>query len=676
MDFKLLSSRILQILAVVLISVLVFFTESSHGKVHETEEEALYLTAAVGESVVFNCALEFPHNVPIPYILQYSKDNEPVFSWSDRNVSSRPEFTRRVSLVSEYPKYGKGSINLTNVHETDAGWYECRLYFPNRSPSTGLNGTWYYLEVLGGNLLAVPPTNQTATEGDSVTITCITKDKDAIVNWYKDDVILAELKELNERCSISPEGSLTINPVSMTDPGNYKCEIINNQGESQHASAYLEIQYKAKILFSPREVYFSYGRPGTLDCHFKANPLLTNLRWEKDGFLFDPYNVQGVYYRRNGSLYFSKVDESHAGEYTCTPYNLLGTEGPSPPIHVVVQRPPIFTVTPHNLYLRKTGESIEIPCDALDGDKAARPSIVWFRKDGNPLARDRTIVNGGNLTIVNIHEEDRGFYQCVASNEAATISSETELMIENTAPRAPYNLTAQATKNSISVKWIPGFIKPRLEYSVWYRAVDLPEWRTLKIRSRDTSEAVITNLSPGREYELMVLSQDQHGDGMFSKTIKVVTKSTGSLDAEQFRSPAGSFMHIGKANIAEVQIEPEGYIILWEAPHVNQHMVKEYTLKWYEDYEDNLVGTYVTKDTSYTIPYAYLHEGRTYYFQVVTVSTNDFETSSFKYPYTVPSYRTKRALGISMAVGLVCFVLIAVGVCYVKNHWVMIKTDG
>lgn len=94
-------------------------------------------------------------------------------------------------------------------------------------------------------------------------------------------------------------------------------------------------------------------------------------------------------------------------------------------------------------------------------------SSTW-QKDGNPLARDRTIVNGGNLTIVNIHEEDRGFYQCVASNEAATISSETELMIENTAPRAPYNLTAQATKNSISVKWIPGFIKPRLEYSVWW----------------------------------------------------------------------------------------------------------------------------------------------------------------------------------------------------------------
>ncbi|KAL1462993.1 hypothetical protein WDU94_014786 [Cyamophila willieti] len=189
-------------------------------------------------------------------------------------------------------------------------------------------------------------------------------------------------------------------------------------------------------------------------------------------------------------------------------------------------------------------------------------------------------------------------------------------MIENTAPRAPYNLTAQATKNSISVKWIPGFIKPRLEYSVWYRAVDLPEWRTLKIRARDSSEAVITNLSPGREYELMVLSQDQHGDGMFSKAIKVVTKSGNSVDAEQFRSPAGSFVQIGKASISEVRLEPEGFMVLWDPPEVNAHMVKEYTLKWYEDYEDNLVGSFITRNQFYTIPFSYLQEGGIYYFQV------------------------------------------------------------
>ena len=57
------------------------------------------------------------------------------------------------------------------------------------------------------------------------------------------------------------------------------------------------------------EVYLPYGRSGILDCHFLSNPPLTNIRWEKDGFLFDPHNVPGVFYRKNGSLYFTKVLE-------------------------------------------------------------------------------------------------------------------------------------------------------------------------------------------------------------------------------------------------------------------------------------------------------------------------------------------------------------------------------
>lgn len=49
---------------------------------------------------------------------------------------------------------------------------------------------------------------------------------------------------------------------------------------------------KAKVIYAPSEVYLPYGQPAILDCHFRSNPPLTNLRWEKDGFLFDPYNVQ------------------------------------------------------------------------------------------------------------------------------------------------------------------------------------------------------------------------------------------------------------------------------------------------------------------------------------------------------------------------------------------------
>lgn len=46
----------------------------------------------------------------------------------------------------------------------------------------------------------------------------------------------------------------------------------------------------------------------------------------------------------------------------------------------------------------------------------------------------------------------------------------------------------------------------------------------MKIVSRKITEATVINLNSGREYEFMVLSQDKHGDGMFSKTLRVFTQ--------------------------------------------------------------------------------------------------------------------------------------------------------
>lgn len=136
---------------------------------------------------------------------------------------------------------------------------------------------------------------------------------------------------------------------------------------------------KAKVIYAPPEVYLPYGQPAVLDCHFRANPPLKNLRWEKDGLLFDSYNVPGVFYKMNGSLFFSKVNENYAGSYTCTPYNDLGTDGPSPIISVIVLRPPIFSITPKAIYIQKLGETAELPCEAIDRDGNNRPSIVWSR---------------------------------------------------------------------------------------------------------------------------------------------------------------------------------------------------------------------------------------------------------------------------------------------------------
>lgn len=37
-------------------------------------KKASYLEAEVGSYVIFNCALEFPHETEIPYVLHWNKD--------------------------------------------------------------------------------------------------------------------------------------------------------------------------------------------------------------------------------------------------------------------------------------------------------------------------------------------------------------------------------------------------------------------------------------------------------------------------------------------------------------------------------------------------------------------------------------------------------------------------
>lgn len=163
-------------------------------------------------------------------------------------------------------------------------------------------------------------------------------------------------------------------------------------------------------------------------------------------------------------------------------------------------------------------------CDATDQDGEHHAGVQWRRKDGLPLPFSRVSFEGANFTIENINETDRGMYECVATNEAASITADTELLIENVPPRPPYNLTSNSSDTAITLKWQPGFVRPYLEYTVWYRNAQVAEWRTFKLLPNSRLEATISNLDPGNEYEFMVLSQDRYGDGMFSKPYRFFTK--------------------------------------------------------------------------------------------------------------------------------------------------------
>lgn len=135
-------------------------------------------------------------------------------------------------------------------------------------------------------------------------------------------------------------------------------------------------------------------------------------------------------------------------------------------------------------------------------------------------------MNGGNLTIEQLIRSDFGYYQCVVSNEVATITASTQLIIEGTQPHAPHNLTGTANENSITVGWSPGYSGGpdfKQEYTVYYREAGSTDWIKRAVTPPGSTQYTITNLLPGKTYEFQMSGKNALGDGMMSTVATIRT---------------------------------------------------------------------------------------------------------------------------------------------------------
>ncbi|XP_065095258.1 protein turtle isoform X1 [Ochlerotatus camptorhynchus] len=744
-------------------------------------QDAVHITAILGESVVFNCHVEFPGDHPVPYVLQWEKkvsetgQEIPIYIWYESYPTHSGEgYEGRVSRVSPDSSFGAASLNLTNIRESDQGWYECKVVFLNRPPKQHKNGTWFHLDVhapprfsvtpediiyvnlgdsiilncqadgtptpeilwykdanpvdpsstvgifndgtelristirhedigdytciarngegqvshtarviiAGGAVIMVPPTNQTKLEGEKVQFTCEAKAMpgNVTVRWFREGSPVREVAALETRVTIRKDGSLIINPVSADDSGMYTCEVSNGIGEPQSASAFLNIEYPAKVTFTPTIQYLPFRLAGVVQCYIKANPPLQYVTWTKDKRLLEPYQTKDIVIMNNGSLLFTRVNQNHQGRYTCTPYNAQGTQGSSGHMEVLVRKPPAFTIEPDPLYQRKVGESVEMHCDAQEAEGTTKPAITWQRRDGQPLQKNRVRILNGNITIENLRRSDFGYYQCVASNEVATIVSATQLVIEGTQPHAPYNLSGTATEFSVTLSWMPGYSGGpdyKQDYTIWYRESGVSDWSTIPVTPSGSTQVTINRLSPATTYEFQVIGKNALGDGMMSKVITIRTldvqkpKKTSTTTAAPNEK---EFIHASDdlgpkpgqpRNVSVLEI-PNGFLISWQVPLERPHLVQFYTIKYRTDAQWKTLnrGQIRPEETSYLVKN--LVGGRTYYFRVLANSLKSYETSEeIKFP--VPARVKHKAITAGVVGGILFFIVaIILSICAVK----------
>uniref|UniRef100_A0A182TW81 Protein turtle n=1 Tax=Anopheles melas TaxID=34690 RepID=A0A182TW81_9DIPT len=370
--------------------------------------------------------------------------------------------------------------------------------------------------------------------------------------------------------------------------------------------------------------------------------------------------------RKDGSLIINPVSADDSGQYTCEVSNGIGepqsasaylniecTQGSSGHMEVLVRKPPAFTVEPDPLYQRKVGESVEMHCDAQEAEGTSKPNIQWQRRDGQPLQKNRVRINSGNITIENLRRSDFGYYQCVASNEVATIVSATQLVIEGTQPHAPYNLSGSATEFSVTLSWMPGYSGGpdyKQDYTIWYREAGVSEWSTIPVTPSGSTQVTINRLSPGTTYEFQVIGKNALGDGMMSKVITI--RTLGPKPGQP-------------RNVTVVEI-PNGFLISWQVPLERAHLVQFYTIKYRTDAQWKTLnrGQIRPEETSYLVKN--LVGGRTYYFRVLANSLKSYETSEeIKFP--VPARVKHKAITAGVVGGILFFIVaIILSICAVK----------
>ncbi|KAG0423869.1 hypothetical protein HPB47_000359 [Ixodes persulcatus] len=572
-------------------------------------EQVIYVK--VGESVVLPCEAE---GTPPPTIIWY-KDNLPL---------------EEGSSVQIHPT----ELRISNLRQTDVGDYMCMA-----RNSEGSDTAVSKVIVAGPAVITTPPQNLTKLEGNFAEFVCEARALPSNIThrWFYNGVEISKLTWLQTRTLVRQDGTLFINPTAADDSGFYTCEISNGIGNPESATAYLNIEYPARVNFTPAFQYMPLNLSGIVRCYIQANPAIQFVTWFKDNRPFEASSVNGVVNLSNGSLFFQRVSYEHQGRYLCSPFNIHSTGGSSAVMEVLVREPPMFSVKPKELYQQPRNTEVTMPCE---GKGHPPPSVSWRRADGKKLPKNRHAVNKGKLTIRSLQKEDHGRYECVLQNDVATLVTSTLLLVESTTPHAPTNVSVNTSAFAATVSWLPGYDGGHPQtYVLWYRLVGQgdAEWRTIRVYPDNAITLTIHNLQPESQYEFQVLSRNAFGDGLYSDIVRANTSKwnyiEGAYPTDAYgstyiptvnRTPTGPKPSAPR-NVT-VRETPAGVLVTWVPPPNSSVPIAFYCVEYRSPDKPWARSTNIMTGSEYTI--TDLPEGTKFYIRVSAFSiTSAFEPS-------------------------------------------------
>ncbi|KGL87729.1 Down syndrome cell adhesion molecule-like 1, partial [Charadrius vociferus] len=359
------------------------------------------LKTGIGSTVILSCALSGSPE----YIIRWYRNTDLVVV--DDYISIR-------GISNE-------TLLITAAQKSHSGAYQC---FATRKSQTAQDFSIITLEV--------PPsrgTPQVVNPGEQFSLMCAAKGAPPpTVTWALDDEPIP--RDSGHRTNqYTRRGGPTVSHMNVTSPqikdgGVYRCTARNSVGSAEY-QARINVRGPPSIR-AMKNITAVAGRDTFINCRVIGYPYYS-IKWYKDSLLLPDNHRQVVF--ENGTLKLMDVQKGmDEGEYLCSVL-IQPQLSISQSVHVTVKVPPL--IQPFEFPPASIGQLLYIPCVVSSGDM---PIHITWRKDGHVILSGSGVTIESkefmsSLQISSVSLKHNGNYTCIASNDAATVSRERQLIV-------------------------------------------------------------------------------------------------------------------------------------------------------------------------------------------------------------------------------------------------------
>uniref|UniRef100_A0A673B0U6 Down syndrome cell adhesion molecule like 1 n=1 Tax=Sphaeramia orbicularis TaxID=375764 RepID=A0A673B0U6_9TELE len=364
------------------------------------------LKTGISSTVILSCAVQgSPH-----FTVSWYRNTEPVLP--DQHFSIQGAHNE--------------TLFISAAQKRHSGAYQC---FATRKGQTAQDFSIILLED-GTPRIVASFSERVVVPGEPFSLMCAAKGAPPpTITWTLDDEPVArDLMRVRASQYTLSDGS-TVSHVNVSNPqirdgGVYRCAARNSAGSAEY-------QARINVRGSPRirpmkNITAVAGRNTFINCRVIGYPYYS-INWYKEGLLLPDNHRQVVY--ENGTLKLSDVQKGmDEGAYVCSVLiqpQLFITQT----VYVTVKVPPL--IQPFDFPPTSIGKLMYIACVVSSGDMPIR--ITW-RKDGQEIVPSSGITIDtkefmSSLQISKVSLKHNGNYTCIASNDAATVSTERQLTV-------------------------------------------------------------------------------------------------------------------------------------------------------------------------------------------------------------------------------------------------------